>query len=252
MILRRVMKHVSDQNWFAVVLDFIIVVVGVAAGFQLTGYYDESQRRNAEHVYLDGVARDFEIYEYLLVCRTNGEAAIAHALNTLISEIDGNEIDADGRTRILNALPMSHIAQPGLRLEGHTSALVAGDLVKTISNESLRGLILAAQSIGTVAETQLEQINTFYLSIPRFDDMTESAWNEELGFWVITDYDLDTMRQTPRVRDDLINLVNLHRGAESTDARLLQAVQAVLTHLVEMGVRPEPDAPTQCSQPWIE
>jgi hypothetical protein len=30
MILRRIMKHVSDQNWFAVGLDFLIVVFGVS------------------------------------------------------------------------------------------------------------------------------------------------------------------------------------------------------------------------------
>ena len=29
MILRRVMKHVRDQNWFAVGVDFLIVVNGV-------------------------------------------------------------------------------------------------------------------------------------------------------------------------------------------------------------------------------
>ncbi|CAN5636176.1 hypothetical protein BH23GEM3_BH23GEM3_02670 [soil metagenome] len=28
MILRRVMKHVEDQNWFAVGIDFVIVVAG--------------------------------------------------------------------------------------------------------------------------------------------------------------------------------------------------------------------------------
>lgn len=32
MILRRLTKHVKDQNWFAVALDFLIVVVGVFIG----------------------------------------------------------------------------------------------------------------------------------------------------------------------------------------------------------------------------
>jgi len=35
MLLRRMMSHVSDQNWFAVVLDFGIVVGGVLLAFQL-------------------------------------------------------------------------------------------------------------------------------------------------------------------------------------------------------------------------
>lgn len=36
MILRRLMEHVKHQNWLAVGLDFVIVVLGVFIGFQLT------------------------------------------------------------------------------------------------------------------------------------------------------------------------------------------------------------------------
>jgi hypothetical protein len=38
MILRSVMKHIRDQNWFAVGLDFFIVVVGVFIGIQVANW----------------------------------------------------------------------------------------------------------------------------------------------------------------------------------------------------------------------
>ncbi len=37
MILRRLSKHVKDQNWFAVALDFVIVV-GVLIGLQVNSW----------------------------------------------------------------------------------------------------------------------------------------------------------------------------------------------------------------------
>jgi hypothetical protein len=40
MILRRLTKHVKDQNWFAVALDFVIVVVGVFIGIQVANWND--------------------------------------------------------------------------------------------------------------------------------------------------------------------------------------------------------------------
>lgn len=43
MILRRITKHVKDQNWFAVALDFFIVVVGV--GVALMGQQTLSDRQ---------------------------------------------------------------------------------------------------------------------------------------------------------------------------------------------------------------
>jgi hypothetical protein len=38
MLLRRVTKHVKDQNWFAVGIDFAIVVVGVFIGLQVANW----------------------------------------------------------------------------------------------------------------------------------------------------------------------------------------------------------------------
>ena len=38
MLLRRITKHVTDQNWFAVFIDFLIVVVGVFIGIQVANW----------------------------------------------------------------------------------------------------------------------------------------------------------------------------------------------------------------------
>jgi len=38
MLLRRITKHVQEQNWFAVFLDFFIVVVGVFIGIQVANW----------------------------------------------------------------------------------------------------------------------------------------------------------------------------------------------------------------------
>ena len=38
MILRSITKHVRDQNWFAVGIDFVIVVAGILIAFQITNW----------------------------------------------------------------------------------------------------------------------------------------------------------------------------------------------------------------------
>lgn len=38
MLLRRITQHVKDQNWFAVGIDFVIVVVGVFIGLQVANW----------------------------------------------------------------------------------------------------------------------------------------------------------------------------------------------------------------------
>lgn len=41
MILRRITQHVKAQNWFAVGLDFLIVIVGILIAFQITNWGEE-------------------------------------------------------------------------------------------------------------------------------------------------------------------------------------------------------------------
>jgi hypothetical protein len=52
MILRSVMRHVRDQNWFAVFLDFLIVVVGVFIGIQVANWNDFRRERLEESAIL--------------------------------------------------------------------------------------------------------------------------------------------------------------------------------------------------------
>ena len=47
MLLRRISKHVKDQNWFAVFIDFAIVVVGVFIGLQVANW-NAAQSNKAE------------------------------------------------------------------------------------------------------------------------------------------------------------------------------------------------------------
>lgn len=48
MILRRITQHIKNENWFAVTLDFIIVVIGVAVAMMGQEWLSErSQRANA-------------------------------------------------------------------------------------------------------------------------------------------------------------------------------------------------------------
>jgi len=58
MLLRRVTKHVRNQNWFAVALDFVIVVVGVFIGIQVANWNESQADRRLGRYYLDRLAVD--------------------------------------------------------------------------------------------------------------------------------------------------------------------------------------------------
>jgi hypothetical protein len=61
MILRRLSKHVEDQNWFAVALDFLIVVTGVFIGLQVANWNEARAERIRETRYLERLDAEMDI-----------------------------------------------------------------------------------------------------------------------------------------------------------------------------------------------
>lgn len=45
MLLRRITNHVKEQNWFAVGIDFVIVVIGVFIGIQVANWNDAREQK---------------------------------------------------------------------------------------------------------------------------------------------------------------------------------------------------------------
>lgn len=58
MLLRRITKHVKDQNWFAVGIDFVIVVIGVFVGLQMSNWNDAQSDRALRSEYLSQLTED--------------------------------------------------------------------------------------------------------------------------------------------------------------------------------------------------
>ena len=63
MLLRRITKHVKDQNWFAVGIDFVIVVIGVFIGIQVANWNDAQIETRAERVLQHNIQSDMIVLE---------------------------------------------------------------------------------------------------------------------------------------------------------------------------------------------
>lgn len=61
MLLRSMTKHVRDQNWFAVGLDFFIVVFGVFMGFQVQLWNEHRGEKSDTREYVERLTTDMEI-----------------------------------------------------------------------------------------------------------------------------------------------------------------------------------------------
>ena len=87
MLLRRVRKHVASENWFAVCVDFVIVVVGVYVGIEVSNWNEARQEEVRAEEYLERIRDDLVNDQTSLAQKRTfwasvieyGAAAITHA-----------------------------------------------------------------------------------------------------------------------------------------------------------------------------
>ena len=100
MLLRSITNHVKDQNWFAVFLDFFIVVVGVFVGIQAANWNanmaDQAQLEQqlvSFRIELENNQIHFATYKQELLEQMADVNYIREALDSNLDEIDAAKIE---------------------------------------------------------------------------------------------------------------------------------------------------------------
>ncbi len=88
MLLRRITKHIKDQNWFAVFVDFLIVVVGVFIGIQVANWNEERLNEKSQKLVHERLVNDFKMLEEFSIQALNRHKEIIINLETLVKAFE--------------------------------------------------------------------------------------------------------------------------------------------------------------------
>ncbi|MGS2719412.1 hypothetical protein [Paraglaciecola aestuariivivens] len=102
MLLRRLTQHVKAQNWFAVGIDFVIVVIGVYIGIQVSNWNDALRVQSLETSYLARVADELRSNIKTFDTEANFSKETRALLSQFIASIDSQsatDIELVGHTR---------------------------------------------------------------------------------------------------------------------------------------------------------
>ncbi|MDA7737999.1 hypothetical protein N8855_00965 [bacterium] len=93
MLLRSITKHVKEQNWFAVTLDFVIVVVGILIAFQITSWNEDRAAGVQEAQTLQALKVDLEVTRPELQRQMRLIKEDQQARDLLADYVDGKLVD---------------------------------------------------------------------------------------------------------------------------------------------------------------
>ena len=208
MLLRRISIHVKEQNWFAVGVDFIIVVVGVFIGIQVANW-NEAQKANAdEHATLLQLADEFAEIRSVLERQITAREKWVDDLSVLIAALEGTDSREDDpgiKSGLLGAtavgrLPSRSATYIQLTSGGGLNALsddeLKADLV-SYDSRLQRDAFIHAALVRLITE---ELSSNTHVDLDVLDSRRAGARVDELAAGrpeqnIVRSYDLDGLRE---------------------------------------------------------
>lgn len=239
MILRRLTQHVKDQNWLAVWLDFLIVVLGVFIGIQVSNWNQERVARQEEAQWIERLTVEFNEMQQRNAPRRDKVMTYARRTGALIDLIRRGEPPEDeSEMRLYLDAAWSNMGVMAMS-STFQDLINSGSLAKIKS----LGLRSALTRYGQVLDTTSEVWNTMF---PQFND-PRSVFRRAVRFNTDLDVLLEADPQKYIVSYDWALLKEGEAEFENIYGMLTQQlvamsmVQAAIDEVVEELQKVKPD-----------
>ena len=229
MILARIAKAIRDQNWFAVALEFVIVIGGVVVGFQVTAWNGEQSARATEVRLLSqlesDVGAEIERKQDWIDVQIQNNAQLASAIDLIQNPERGDAITRDQ----CDAAWQSHIVVP------YPSQLPTLDEIMAISglasfrDPQLRSALLVYRSeMDEIRELNTSVQRDFVTTVDDFAEAMPRRLDIETNA-IDAACQLDLMRANQTLQNQLISNYGRAGGLVRHAQRELALLEAVQT-----------------------
>ena len=147
MILRRFMQHVKDQNWFAVGLELVVVIVGIFLGMQVTNWNDTRIENETAKVYIERVREDLKGNQTDLQERIAYFKTVRKAAESALKSFNGPQEEL-GKDFVINIFQASHLLPRELGRDTYDEILSVGALNTEMTINVRKRLAIHYRSIG--------------------------------------------------------------------------------------------------------
>jgi len=236
MLLRSITKHVKDQNWFAVALDFFIVVAGILIAFQITNWSEAQKNIQKEAKILATLEADLSDLEVKLIERMQRSRRLRNecgALQELARQDQEPKPEDNVEKLILSCMSTSWgLSPPASFIE----LMSTGNLSK-ISDQSVGKMLIEYGQLNALwrnidgqSPAQKSEESRFRQAIkPKlFNLENDDTTAPDFDFKNVFSFDWELMKQADV---SIGTIVKMHFDQYQGHKRDLEAVRKVLAEL---------------------
>jgi hypothetical protein len=210
MILRRVIKHFRNQEWTAIFLDFLIVVVGVFVGLQVQQWTVERQRQSNERQYLTRLHGEIEVLiesrAHYDETRPRASGLLDEAVIILASGSDEDRLSGAHCTAIAAS---SHMTVPPADLPTIRELLSSARLGQISSTDVREAILTYTQHVARARDLIASVVNNAEDLSRRYPSLIKVHYgpvpNAQDGVWLNPVCDTVAMRKDNAFLNDLGN-----------------------------------------------
>jgi hypothetical protein len=241
MLLRRFTKHFSEQNWFVVSLDLLVVVLGIFLAMQVNEWNNNRHLRSEETQYLRALEVDIRASKEHLVERLERLDKQSLGLDVILaaaSEGIDDLSDIDAARAIHNGLNSAAILPVQLRTY---EDLKGSNAIAILKNIDLRHRLRELDShLLQIRQEESERLKTLYshvdpmlLKYPSYVELTR-FWRNFQGEGLAVEELLGVHSAKEIFADTkLVNVSILMMGITRTEARFLNDLMPLYDAILE-------------------
>ena len=193
MLLRRITQHVKDQNWFAVVIDFCIVVIGVFIGIQVANWNDVRQERAQESIYLERIITELETSIEAQKNEVEFAQSVFDGSSLLIQVTDKGSLEGvDPKTLETSLRRFGVVRSTGLNLTTFHELQASGRINLIRNNQVRRSLSELKYNFDRRENSTPETRARFVGALDLYDQYVRVTHNPDGPGWHY-EYDIETM-----------------------------------------------------------
>jgi hypothetical protein len=160
MILRRLAQHLKEQNWTAITIEFVLLVLGVFLGIQVANWNEERQTRVRAESYTAHLKADLRHeswrYQFLLEYHRDVRAAAERAVAALAGGVALSDEDF-----LISAYRASQYKQNASRRSTFDELVSTGNIGLILDRE-LRRQVVALYNLTTIDHLVREGVESRY------------------------------------------------------------------------------------------
>jgi len=241
MLLRRVMRHFRDQNWLAVGLDFLIVVVGVFIGIQVSNWNAQRLEDRQEARLIQRLVVDFERISVDAQQSLTFHKDRLADFQTLVSSLREGELSEEDRAAVERALFLGVSLQTSADRSGTFTELLSSGRANLLKDQALVNEMVAyedfLQRFKLAQEFLMHMIVDLQQPFSRgFQYSVDGLFItrlEDIGQMERVHYDFETMVVNLSFREAAEQLMFVHSVALLWRTRISDRIQQIQQKLEE-------------------